>query len=393
MAGNAFDREILNARERPLSTDINAAQSQLDRSLREILRVLTTGRVSTSSDLTGNPVSGFIGDGCKVRQQAVLTNGVKVTLGIGLQDSPADVPASVGGVGGVDDLSRTKPLVLLADVNISGVPVGPAAGQDRYDIVEVRNARRLDNSSSRDVLNPGTGLFVPTAVNKTLDFTLDGDSGIVTSPVVSTNAVSYKVGTAAATGTAVEPATTAGYVKIATIFSNNGNMTTNITRANIIDRRALLELYNQMSCDLVVSIPSGGATPPSVLAFGAPPGVEVVVLKSSPPNQNIFQVYFLGAGPVLSAVAVGSILQAGLTGSSFNTLNLRSNVNGALDAALVAALADATLSGPALQFPVGHPYVMFEFIGVNQTAGVTSGASGATPNPMVVYLAGTFIRS
>ena len=35
MANNGWDRQILNALEKPLSSDVNALQSQIDRAMRE----------------------------------------------------------------------------------------------------------------------------------------------------------------------------------------------------------------------------------------------------------------------------------------------------------------------------------------------------------------------
>ena len=79
MANQAFEREILNPRERPLSSDINTAQSQLDRSMRETLQRLFQKRVSASSDASAAPVRGFIGDGLKVRADSPAGLSVRVT--------------------------------------------------------------------------------------------------------------------------------------------------------------------------------------------------------------------------------------------------------------------------------------------------------------------------
>src|SRR5574337_192482 len=136
---------------------------------------------------------------------------VLLKAGIGFLDAPSDVPTSVGGIVGADDLSPYKPLPLNADMAIA-IDAAPSAGNERIDIIEVKQDRRVENPLSRDVLNTGTGLFVPTLVNKTLAFSLDGRNGRVVSPSNSTTGVGYKVGVAAAVGTALAPATTSGYV-------------------------------------------------------------------------------------------------------------------------------------------------------------------------------------
>ena len=58
MANKTFDREIINVRERPLSSDINTAESYLDYTLRSFLDQLFLGRVSRDSDAAGSPMSG-----------------------------------------------------------------------------------------------------------------------------------------------------------------------------------------------------------------------------------------------------------------------------------------------------------------------------------------------
>jgi len=131
MAGNSWDREIINTRERPLSSDINALQSQLDRTLRDVLMKMFVGRASATSDISDTPNSGFIGDSLKCRPSNPVGNSLKVAAGLGFMYSPGDTPAAIGGLSGLDDLSFYKPLPLLADANLVGLPAGPGAGQDR----------------------------------------------------------------------------------------------------------------------------------------------------------------------------------------------------------------------------------------------------------------------
>ncbi len=389
MANQAFEREILNPRERPLSSDINTAQSQLDRSMRETLQRLFQKRVSASSDASAAPVSGFINDGFKVRADSPAGLSVRVTSGLGFQYLPGDVPAAISGIVGLDDLSAYKPLPLRLDDGldtvISGVPAGPAAGNDRYDIIEVRMDRSVENASSRDVLDIGTGLFNSATVNKTLSFSMDANVGVVTSPANSTAAVSYKVGASAATGTAVEPATTPGYIKIATVFSNNGNMTTSITRANIIDRRNMLAAAGLQPFMVRVSLPTGAAAPPTVLEVAAPPGVEVFVSKGNAPLNSIFTVVVTAGGVPLRAVMVAQNT-TGVTPGVFTQVSPLAgaaviNVNGSL----ATALADTNLTVPATSVAVGTPVVFGSFITQVQAGGSTT---LITANPYVVEING-----
>jgi len=389
MANNGWDREVINPRERPLSSDINTAQSQLDRSLREVLKSVFTARASGTSDLSGTPPSGFVGDGFKVRASAVPALSVQVALGQGFQYLPGDVPASVGSVVGLDDLSTYKPLSLLANTNLLGIPAGPAAGSDRYDIIEVRMNRVLGNSASRDVLDVGTGLFVSTAVNKTLAFTQDGSTGQVVSPAISTAAISYKVGVVAATGAAVEPAVTTGYVKIATIFSNNGNMTGSITKANIIDQRVMLAPFGETTFGLIASIPTGAATPPTGVLFRALPGTEVVVVKTAPPLNSVFSVYFIGGAAVQALDTLAAILPN--VGGAGRTYSLETNfiTVGTLSAGEVTALADATLASPAATYAAGTPMVKVAYTAYRQQGATTD---NTVPDPLPIRMTGTIQR-
>lgn len=387
MANQAWDRQIINTRERPVSADINAAQSQADRSLRDLLASFFTTRASTSSELAGTPPTGFVGDGLKVRPPAVPSLAVQVAPGLGFMYAPADVPAAVSGVVGVDDLSVFKPLPLVASTAINGIPAGPGVGFDRYDIVEVRINRAAANPLSRDTLDTGSGLFVSGLLNKTLGFTLDGSVGVVTSPASSTAAISYKVGVVAATGAAVEPSLTAGYTKLATIFSNNGNMTAGVTRANILDKRRMLGPYGMAPFYGSFSIPTGAASPPTALSFTGPPGVECVVLKFAPPANNIFDVFLLGPNQggamsvdVVAAYAANTLYTCQATGIAA--------VASTLNSPQTALLADATLSANPILFPVGHPYFSAQFAAHRQASGTTD---ATVPDPLIVAFRG-FIK-
>lgn len=387
MANNPWDRLIINARERPLSSDINAAQSQLDRSLRELAARLFTARVSGTSDLSANPPSGFLGDSLKVRPPVAPGLSVRVAPGVGFHHLPGDVPAAVGGVVGLDDLSAYKPLPLMAEATIAGIPAGPAAGQDRYDIVEVRMRRQSTNPLSRSLLDVVTGVFLPGLVNKTLEFTLDGSVGVVAAPASSTAAVSYKVGSAVATGAfnpASIPPTTPGYVRVAVVYAKNGNMVSGVTRANLIDDRNLLCEAGVMRLAASFSVPSGAATPPTSVALAGPPGVELVVLKPGPNNSDV-EVFLVGGSVPLRGAMSGTISRATASFTEANLLLPYGPLNlGTLSAAQVAALQDATQAAPAAVFAEGQPYASQKFQAARANVGTGVDGTIASPASMAV---------
>jgi hypothetical protein len=227
MANDPFSREIINVRERPLSSDINIAESYLDRALRDFIRAL----------LAPDPlaiVTGFLNQSFKVVATTTPSMTVNISPGLGFIDDASDVPTAIGGVLGVNDTSTMKPLP-LSTVQPIVIDGAPSAGNSRYDIIEVKCDRRSQDPTSRDILDPATGVFAPNLVNKTLAFYLDGRNARVVAPALSTTGIGYKVGIAATTGTEAVPATTAGYVKIAEIHVVSG--VTTITNSVITDTR------------------------------------------------------------------------------------------------------------------------------------------------------------
>jgi hypothetical protein len=330
-------------------------------------------------------VSGFIGEGFKVHPSSPVGQSVVLKAGLGFQYLPGDSTASVGGISGLDDLSPYKPLVLTEDTTIPGLPAGPGAGQDRYDIIEVRMNRVLGNPLSRDVFDVPSGQFVSQSVNKTLSFTLDGSVGVVTSPASSTAAISYKQGVAAATNSAVEPATTSGYVKVATIFSKNGNMTTAVNRNNVIDRRNLLAPYGAMPFSIRASIPTGAASPPTLVSVNAPPGVEVCVSKTlAPLNVGFSVAVFAGGLAGQAKVVMHAETVGGVTSGTLSVVNLTA-AGISTTTGLTSILNDATLTTPAIDTPDAQPIAIGTFFAQTQV-GVTTAPNAA--DPIVVEVSG-----
>lgn len=386
MANNGWDREIINAQEKPLASDINTLQSQIDRALREtMMRVFTARGGMGSSDLAGNPPSGFIGEGFKVKQTSPLGLSILVKAGLGFQYLPGDVPASVGGVGGLDDLSVYKPLSLTADATINGISGGPGAGNTRIDIVEVRMNRAVGNSTNRRVLNVMTGVFDPLNVNKTMGFTLDGSTGVVTAPADSTAAISYKQGIAGVTP--AEPPTTAGYVKIATIKVSTS--LSQVTTAEIIDQRPLLAPSGMQPFSATFSIPSGGAAPPTALQYMGPPGTSILVVKTAPPAQNRFQLFLIGGGAPIGGTIHCQAVRTYAAGELVLAYPEYVPVVGQLTAPLAALLADATKTANAQSLPVGTNYLECYFSTVRQTGGTTD---TSVPDPLLVSVSGHIQR-
>lgn len=383
---NRFDRTLINVRERPLSSDINTAQSQLDRSLREVLKSVFTGRVgSGTSDLSGNPPSGFLGDGFKARARGLGDMSVVLAKGNGFQYLPADVPSPVvGAPGGTDDLCEFKPLALLADAVIAGVAAGDAANP-RIDIIEVRMNRVVGNPLSRDVLDVGTGAFVATSVNKTLSFTQDGSVGVVVDPAISTAAVSYKQGIPGAVP--VEPAVTPGYVRVTTL-KIPATITT-ILKAHIIDQRPLLAADGLQQFTASLSLPFAAAAP-TACVFRGPAGLEMVIWRPNATATNVrFKVFIIGGALPLGGTISAQAIKA-FGGQEFVFVQQASGtIVGALTGGEVTDLSSGTRATPALTWPVGTPYIAAEFTAYHQNAGTTN---NVVTDPLVFEISGTIQR-
>ena len=300
MANTQFDRLIISSRERPLSSDINQLQSQSDRTIREVMKSLYAPRTSTLVD-SSSFVPGFVGDGYKVRAAAAPDMTVTVTSGLGFYENPGDEPATIGGIIGLDDRCSYKPFTLVSPA-VFHVPAVPSAGNERWDIIEVKVDRRAENPLVRETFDPVSSAFVAGLVNKTLAFAHDGrtnDGAPVIFPAGSTKGLSYVQGIEAAIGAASVPTVTSGYVKIAEVYTKD--TTTVIPAGNINDCRRMLFPGGVGHITVTFQQNTGGAVP-TLLQVNGPPGIEVTVGAVGPLGGSIY----VKAGGSLAASLPGS---------------------------------------------------------------------------------------
>lgn len=241
MPDQAYQRTIINPLEKPRSGDINQAQAQLDRSLRDTLARMF------------NSQNGFMRGSLQVVPQSPAALGVIIKAGIGFFNAPTDVPTMINGLVGLEDLSPYKPIVLSADYSIS-VPTPPASNS-RIDLIEVAYQRVTDNPQSVNFLNTTSGAFAPATVPKTLDFCVDGTLAYYTAAQVPTTAFAYKSGVAGVSP--VAPATDTGYMPVAYITVASGVAT--IVAANISDQRPIVSLGQYLGRQTLTA--SGTYTP------------------------------------------------------------------------------------------------------------------------------------
>jgi len=286
VANNVFDQTILNVRERPLSSDLNQAQSQLYRTIRALLRYQFARQNAVNG--VGTVQSGFIGDAFQVYADSPASLTVFVRPGIGFISDVSDVPVDIGGIVGLDDREQYKPLVLSEAQSFAITPDG---ADPRIDIVEVTYDRRAENPLSRDIFTATSPYnFVATAVNKTLAWIQNGRTSIDGS-----SKINYKTGTPAPVP--VAPSVTAGYTKIGEVYVPAAAASV----ATLRDTRKIVSPYGRAFARLALSIPDT-AIAPTISHFQATPGVRVFVKNFL---AGAFTVYILPGGTPTNVTASG----------------------------------------------------------------------------------------
>lgn len=370
MANTPFDKEVINARERPLSSDVNMVSSYSPLELAFFMQCLYSTRTALNdSHAVVQPaigVFGAIGPAFTPRDVAPVAMNISFDAGLGvINDGSTDL--NVGGISGMND-GPYKPVVMLpvSPTGVfSGIPGG--GGLERVDVIELKLPRRYIDPTSRDVLNPSTGAFAPDLVNKTLTYAV-GASNV---SVNGTGILNYKTGTPTAgaifgsPGVGV-PTVDPGYVPLG--YVNVGPATTTIPPNRIIDMRQ--PLYPGGVLRLQVNFTATSGPTVVVDSLVAPPGVYVTAVITS----------------VAAAAPAGFIYVLCGDAAQFASLSINTSVDsifGALasnglqasvaqvvytDGALQTALAAAS---PSLQVGIGQPLLRFPWS--------TLGLSGGTP--------------
>lgn len=380
---NAFDRVVINTRERPVSSDINAAQARLDQTLREVVRSLFiahNGSIGVAGQSAFTPKPGFLADGFFARADG---GSRVVTLNPGLGFLIGSGVSNFGSISGLDDLNTYFPAYLPAALGIT-IDAAPGSGQERYDRIEVKQDRRVENSSSRDILNTSTGLFEANLVNKTFAYMLDSNryGRVAPGGGDSSAGISYKVGTAAAINSASPPAATTGYTTVAVIYSVAG--VTNVRQQDVRDDRQLL-LPNGVE-PFAFNITQTDGTP-DVVSVGIPginPGLRVAARSLSSPGGSI-KVIILGGGPSGSLYVMPHV-QIFPSPSSSNFLaarvaNAGADVLSAAEAALIASQVQAFGDTPQLQGQAINTFQIDRAV-----------ISGSDPGSRSYCVTGTLIR-
>lgn len=371
MANNPWDQVILNVRERPLSTDMNQQWSQSTRSLREVLKYLF-GRRTANANPTLAAADGFLGDSFRVGPESPASMNIVVRAGYGFQNNGSDVPAAISSITGLDDRSSYKPLVLNA-AQIIAVPTADPT-DPRIDIVEVAYDRYTTDSSSRDVLDTGTGQFVATLVSKTLAFLQDGRTS-----VNGAAKINYKTGTPAVSPAA--PSTTAGYIKIAEVRVDA--LATSIAENKITDLRKMLFPGGIGMASGTVTMPATGVSLlPTLSNLQAPPGVDVIARGVAVAGSQV-EIAVRAGAQVAGFTPQASLLYL-VTGSEFRHAAITVTSSAVATSGDATAYADAAVSAPVTQVAEGQPIFRFRLRQIDQNDAVTD-PSPVTPDPATYH--------
>ncbi len=399
MANQPFDTTIINPLERPKSSDINAAQSELHRDLRDYL--FRAYAMSDGADVvTATAQTGFVGRGFVVEPTSPASMDVTIAQGIGFQ-ATNDTTSAVGGVVGLNDLSYYKPL-LLSGSHVVTVPNQPLTGFCRRDLIEVRYNRALTDATLSDVYSTASGVFTPQTINKTMTFDLVNDAvqyipaGSLTAPTAS---IVYRSGVLVAYSTDADflnapiPSTDSGYVAIAVI--NVGPNATFVNSGLIADWRP--RLTPQAQIDITGSFTIGGADSYSSttqqlsnVRIKAPAGIRCTVSKDTSNGfQNQYLLTILGPPTITDITAFFTPYAplSVLSGGSYTTYGapmlvatqLRTR-NASLTAAGKSLLANASLTSPQILAAVGQTVHQIQF-----SVGYAYSDSTLGPDPVVIY--------
>jgi hypothetical protein len=296
MPSKPSDQEVINTREKLISSDFNAISSQEGRILRELLQHFTAPVYPQSGGWPeGYPT--YLrcpGDGLRVYPSIHGTPlAVSVHPGVGFYYWPSTDAnnVSIGGVSGLDDRSPYR-LLYLSDYQTLVVPSTSFVGR-RVDIIEARYRNDLTDLASRDVatLAPDGSLigFTPQLVAKTLTKDLLGQIGQVNAPNDSIACLSYKVGVVNPVGPGAVPAGTAGYATLSEVWILGGSTPT-ITVRHIADRRHEISQAGIHRASFVISKAgnTGAFAPGTLVSTHSPPGVWILNNDAgSPPANNV----------------------------------------------------------------------------------------------------------
>lgn len=377
-----LSRVLIPVRQRPSSTDLNRLQSYFTQTIQwmrqEVLSSAYTG--DPTEDIVTQarntyPVYGFYGGSFYPVVSAAFAIQVRPGIGAYQYNAPANA-TDIDGTSGTDwDNTLGAPIVLSAAETLS-VPAPPGVGNSRIDIIEVRADYLAASPATVGIFNAATRVFDPTVKNKRMHWDLSGRTGSA-APGASTAPISYVTGVVAA-GTiaaAAEPATTAGYIKIARInLDASAGAIVAVVQSMVADLRPKIYPGGLIHAGGRITIAGtvAGIAATSVTALELPPGVtaKMTFANNVPPaagTSYTATVYLFGGDirpRTLAGGYRGSVAITPLGALAPRTVNVIASGTGVVASALSSILAGTDANYTTINpevFAVGQPYYSFSF--------------------------------
>lgn len=387
MAGRPFDRDIFRPLEGPDSADFNRVTGEgAAAGLLHLLRSVGGPQESLTNTDALATFFGFYGAGFLVVPTSPASTNVRILAGVGAKRDATDLPTSISGIAGLDELDDVKPVVLRQDIPSLAVPPAPSSPNQRIDIIEVAVRRDLYDTTAVNFLDVPSTSRKSLSVPKTLSYAVDPAQvpiAYVNDPNPSTSPIGYKVGQAGNPPTA--PTVTPGYVKIAQILVDNvvSNPAGTIQQLHIADWRPMLFLGGTAHFSVTASFPQAGGAP-SLIHASVPPGIRLALTRPGNPNIPSSLVYVLNN--LRDAVLSGISPSFGMGANNFDlTLGSQTSLT-AVSSGDQAVINDPTLCSPTQKVPVGQPARLVQTY--NWHWGGTA-FSTSTTDPVVFTVSGT----
>lgn len=382
MANKPFDQRVIYLLERPTSSDLNIAQSQLNLGVRAFARQL----------MMQNPAflaTGSVGESFFV--EAAGGRDVLINRGIGFNyaSENAGLDQNIGGVTGLSDTLDYRMVTLQTEGGVRfTIPDAPPAGQCRRDLIAIlctrASASQLKDAESTDIYNPPSSSFGPDFRNKTLSYDLTGAVPQVLNYTDSfnifTDSVVYVTGQVVTyTGpdsllNAPRPNAPIRYLNIGVINVVGGQPS--ITASDIVDFRRLVSPQGNLVVNGSATIGSSGIGNRGgrleEITLKTPPGIRAQLWKTAEGTSNSYAIVVYGPRNVTSAslclqradpASRYELLVNNISGFSDRPIELvagpRTLNNIANDE--VKTIAASSSASPAQQIAVGQSFHFFPF--------------------------------
>lgn len=383
MANKPFDQRVINPLERPTSSDLNIAQSQLNLGGRALMRQLLQQNFLVLA-------TGALGESFFVEKTTGNRN-FKIKRGVGFNNTPYNPTTddNVGGIMGVSDPLEYRMVTVQSDAGVAiSVPAAPSAGQCRRDTISIRcsnpSTEMLDDYGDTDIYDPVVGKFNAVSQPKTFSYDIsDANVRIINYDELGTitpedrvvyitgQVVSYTGPDSLLSAPVAVPATT--YLRIAIINVVGGALA--VAQSDVVDFRRLVSPQGNLVVSGSATIGSVGVDPGARLegvTLKTPPGIKAQIWKVNPGVSNSYALVVYGPRNVTTASLTlqredpsdrYALLVDNWFGFSERPIEIVAGpkaINGGVNNT-AKTLATSSSASPTQAVAIGQPYHVFPF--------------------------------